>query len=216
MRGLTNCTCLHRPARHCACGAGSGDKSRFSRLRWCCRRGLNSRPLPYQGSALPLSYGSSTMLAAHHGERSTTRGQCLDYRMDARNRSRASDTRAPHHFLPCRGRRHCRRRNRSLRSILHRRGGARKVAQKALGSMTHPIKSDKSLQAAKLQAPKPSAQEQRRARLAAELRSNLLKRKEQARGRAHRDVADGAGEAGNPEIGKAQIGQPGKVARRAP
>jgi hypothetical protein len=25
---------------------------------WCCRGGLNSRPLPYQGSALPLSYGS--------------------------------------------------------------------------------------------------------------------------------------------------------------
>ena len=26
--------------------------------RWCCRRGLNSRPQPYQGCALPLSYGS--------------------------------------------------------------------------------------------------------------------------------------------------------------
>ena len=26
--------------------------------RWCCQRGSNSRPLPYQGSALPLSYGS--------------------------------------------------------------------------------------------------------------------------------------------------------------
>jgi FkbM family methyltransferase len=26
---------------------------------WCCRRGLNSGPLPYQGSALPLSYGSA-------------------------------------------------------------------------------------------------------------------------------------------------------------
>lgn len=26
--------------------------------KWCCRRDLNSRPLPYQGSALPLSYGS--------------------------------------------------------------------------------------------------------------------------------------------------------------
>jgi hypothetical protein len=26
--------------------------------RWCCRTGLNCRPLPYQGSALPLSYGS--------------------------------------------------------------------------------------------------------------------------------------------------------------
>src|SRR5271170_3143918 len=25
---------------------------------WCCKRGLNSRPLPYQGSALPLSYCS--------------------------------------------------------------------------------------------------------------------------------------------------------------
>ena len=25
---------------------------------WCCQRGLNSRPLPYQGSALPLSYCS--------------------------------------------------------------------------------------------------------------------------------------------------------------
>ena len=27
-------------------------------FRWCCRTGLNCRPLPYQGSALPLSYGS--------------------------------------------------------------------------------------------------------------------------------------------------------------
>ncbi len=26
---------------------------------WCCERGLNSRPLPYQGSALPLSYRSA-------------------------------------------------------------------------------------------------------------------------------------------------------------
>ena len=26
---------------------------------WCCWRGLNSRPLPYQGSALPLSYSSA-------------------------------------------------------------------------------------------------------------------------------------------------------------
>ena len=26
--------------------------------KWCCWRELNSRPLPYQGSALPLSYSS--------------------------------------------------------------------------------------------------------------------------------------------------------------
>jgi hypothetical protein len=25
---------------------------------WCCRSGLNTRPPPYQGGALPLSYGS--------------------------------------------------------------------------------------------------------------------------------------------------------------
>jgi hypothetical protein len=29
-----------------------------ARVFWCCERGLNSRPLPYQGSALPLSYRS--------------------------------------------------------------------------------------------------------------------------------------------------------------
>ena len=32
--------------------------SNFNRLRWCCRWVSNLRPLPYQGSALPLSYGS--------------------------------------------------------------------------------------------------------------------------------------------------------------
>ena len=30
----------------------------FNDLRWCCRWVSNLRPLPYQGSALPLSYGS--------------------------------------------------------------------------------------------------------------------------------------------------------------
>ena len=29
------------------------------RVGWCCWRGSNSRPLPYQGSALPLSYSSA-------------------------------------------------------------------------------------------------------------------------------------------------------------
>jgi hypothetical protein len=31
----------------------------FKGFGWCCQRGSNSRPLPYQGSALPLSYGSA-------------------------------------------------------------------------------------------------------------------------------------------------------------
>jgi hypothetical protein len=32
------------------------------RKSWCCRTGLNCGPLPYQGSALPLSYGSAIWL----------------------------------------------------------------------------------------------------------------------------------------------------------
>ncbi len=35
------------------------EKLDFSGNFWCCRRDSNSRPLPYQGSALPLSYGST-------------------------------------------------------------------------------------------------------------------------------------------------------------
>jgi hypothetical protein len=73
--------------------------------------------------------------------------------------------------------------------------------------MAHPTKSDK-----KLQAPKRQAQEQRRARLVAELRANLHKRKEQARGRAPRDVAGGTGEESKPEPGEAQVGRAGEVA----
>ena len=36
----------------------SNTPGRWWSLEWCCHRGLNSGPLPYQGSALPLSYGS--------------------------------------------------------------------------------------------------------------------------------------------------------------
>jgi hypothetical protein len=39
------------------------------RLKWCCRTGLNCGPLPYQGSALPLSYGSNLVQASEAQER---------------------------------------------------------------------------------------------------------------------------------------------------
>ena len=69
--------------------------------------------------------------------------------------------------------------------------------------MPHSAKSDKKLQ----------AQEQRRARLAAELRASLLKRKAQARGRAQqRDAAAGADEESRPETGQAQVGRRDEVA----
>ena len=32
---------------------------------WCCRGGLNSRPRPYQGRALPLSYDSILTALMH-------------------------------------------------------------------------------------------------------------------------------------------------------
>ena len=34
------------------------DLHNTKELGWCCERGLNSRPHPYQGCALPLSYHS--------------------------------------------------------------------------------------------------------------------------------------------------------------
>ena len=55
--------------------------SAFSK-KWCCRRGLNSRPQPYQGCALPLSYGSTADLSARRQEPPTPAryGQSLSAR----------------------------------------------------------------------------------------------------------------------------------------
>jgi hypothetical protein len=63
---------------------------------WCCQTGLNCRPLPYQGSALPLSYGS-----IQHGERigpmATTQrgGSCHKVLAHASARGRCGDERNP-------------------------------------------------------------------------------------------------------------------------
>ena len=46
--------------RELLCALWSGkQKPPNKQVNWCCERGLNSRPLPYQGSALPLSYRSA-------------------------------------------------------------------------------------------------------------------------------------------------------------
>jgi hypothetical protein len=37
----------------------------FRLVRWCCRWVSNLRPLPYQGSALPLSYGSNATISQY-------------------------------------------------------------------------------------------------------------------------------------------------------
>jgi hypothetical protein len=48
--------------------------ARKSLKKWCCRTGLNCRPPPYQGGALPLSYGS--MRGAATRPLATRRGPC--------------------------------------------------------------------------------------------------------------------------------------------
>jgi hypothetical protein len=51
---------LHSAPKH-SIAPETSENVRFSKgFCWCCRTGLNCRPLPYQGSALPLSYGSRT------------------------------------------------------------------------------------------------------------------------------------------------------------
>ena len=64
----------------------------FLRFSWCCRGGLNSRPLPYQGSALPLSYGSMPGL------------QCKNrFGRDGHSRAAGSCHKAPAHASAAEG-----------------------------------------------------------------------------------------------------------------
>ena len=46
------------PMRLASC---PGVRDFAEKIRWCCWGGLNSRPHPYQGCALPLSYSSVTV-----------------------------------------------------------------------------------------------------------------------------------------------------------
>ena len=77
-----------------------GSRSRGTKS-WCCRTGLNCRPLPYQGSALPLSYGSRSgetrQITAGNGAILATRGQAAQARLAPRqpNRARCSFASGP-------------------------------------------------------------------------------------------------------------------------
>jgi hypothetical protein len=58
--------------------ARASDDARGALGRWCCQTGLNCRPLHYQWSALPLSYGSIGNTAGGSGQRAATKrgGSC--------------------------------------------------------------------------------------------------------------------------------------------
>ena len=58
--------------------------------RWCCKRGLNSRPLPYQGSALPLSYCSNAGSVAPEDSGSGSPGLVPQQRGARKTRALAS------------------------------------------------------------------------------------------------------------------------------
>jgi hypothetical protein len=77
---------LHHLFRVKAWGKGSGvaKSADFFGVSWCCRGGLNSRPLPYQGSALPLSYGSRPWRRCEEGSGATAAGTCHKDRRGAR------------------------------------------------------------------------------------------------------------------------------------
>jgi hypothetical protein len=51
-----------------AVGRHEREKPLFHGHSWCCRTGLNCGPLPYQGSALPLSYGSMPRANENRGK----------------------------------------------------------------------------------------------------------------------------------------------------
>jgi hypothetical protein len=51
---------------HIACPSRGEFAPKVLKL-WCCRKGLNFRPPPYQGGALPLSYGSLGLLRSQMG-----------------------------------------------------------------------------------------------------------------------------------------------------
>ena len=62
-------TCVRvtfRRFRHCR---EHHDSRQMWRKGWCCRWVSNLRPLPYQGSALPLSYGSVPVRRSSRRER---------------------------------------------------------------------------------------------------------------------------------------------------
>jgi hypothetical protein len=70
-RSMPRCTSIAASARKAAAAVRKPAKPPLARsavieylVKWCCQGGLNSRPLPYQGSALPLSYGSAPVLQA--------------------------------------------------------------------------------------------------------------------------------------------------------
>ena len=109
----------------------------INELNWCCRTGLNCRPLPYQGSALPLSYGSILVAGAV-----------------------------------------CRGNGRSTATGIYST-----QAQKT------PITTSDESRTARKAMSKSDEATTREQRLAAKLRENLKRRKDQARARAARDDA---------------------------
>lgn len=127
-------------------GRPSGDSRQQRRLaKWCCWGGLNSRPQPYQGCALPLSYSSTPFRQRLRtwSNRPVVRKACAYAQASAL--CQASQARPRTCQITC-------------------------PDDMSLSTMTDSPRQ-----------PQPPADEARKARLAANLRANLKRRKAQAR-----------------------------------
>ena len=165
--------------------------------KWCCRGGLNSRPLPYQGSALPLSYCSACggLLQARCMK---ARDFAENFGASARRAERPSTEPGPGHVrcgaggpgcAECRGRRvRC-----ATRWTI--------APPRFITLFMSTARNDPA----------------REARLKAALKANIARRKQQARARADDgDTASGDASASEKAGGRAQTGPAGHDAADDP
>ena len=165
------------------------DRSRSSRKEWCCQTGLNCRPLHYQWSALPLSYGSKPQRGislwptrradpCHKAVGRASRGGCV-----AANRAGQGDRYRGGRTAPVEGLVAAAAPACMLNSPAPPRSRIGRIRTPERNTMIDNRDTDRDAENGK-----------RRMRLRAALRENLKRRKSQSRGRA-----DQAASAEDPE-----------------
>jgi hypothetical protein len=150
-------------SRMAGCGAFTGAlKSERGRVEeWCCQTGLNCRPLHYQWSALPLSYGS--MPGTKNRPKKAPQGGAI---LATRSGS-----------AQARGGRSDRAGDEIWRPRLRLAEANRTIAAQVNGSAMKDSENDSGSRSGK------TAKDRREARLKQALRENLKRRKSQARER---------------------------------
>ena len=177
----------------------TGSSAMDTAERWCCQTGLNCRPLHYQWSALPLSYGSMPGTSENRPKRPHMAADpchkapaCASAR---RHQNRPQISVGP--LLPA-----------AFGAVAGRAGSVRAVEEERSASAPDnrlfcaghdpERRSNRSTMADakdkhRGQRP-PSATDSRQDRLKLALRENLKRRKSQARGRSDATIAPSSGD----------------------